>query len=161
MMAIVNPDGSASYASLGGDPAAGLGLEDHVRIGSVTKVFTAALVLSLVDQGRILLEDFASDYVSRLSIPEGVTVRHLLRHRSGLPDYTDQAILGSREDGLSKAWTAEELYEIVADRPLQFDPGESSTTPTPTIWSSGYSSKKSLERHMQMLFVTRFWNLYR
>jgi CubicO group peptidase (beta-lactamase class C family) len=44
-------------------------------------------------------------------------VRHLLSHRSGLPDYTDQAILGSREEGLSKAWTTEELYEIVAGTP--------------------------------------------
>ena len=126
LLAIVDPDGSASYASLSGDSTAdGLDLEDHFRIGSVTKVFTAALVLSLVDQGRVVLDASASGYVSRLSIPEEVTLRHLLSHRSGLPDYTDQAILGSREEGLSKAWTAEELYEIVADRPLLFDSGES------------------------------------
>lgn len=126
LLAIVDADGSASYASLGGDSTAtGLDLEDHFRIGSVTKVFTAAVILSLVDQGRVVLDASASEYVSRLSIPEDVTVRHLLSHRSGLPDYTDQAILGSGEEGLSKAWTAEELYEIVADRPLLFHPGES------------------------------------
>jgi len=52
-------------------------------------------------------------------------VRHLLSRRSGLPDYTDQAILGTQVEGLSKAWMAEELYEMVADLPLLFDPGES------------------------------------
>jgi CubicO group peptidase (beta-lactamase class C family) len=50
-----------------------------------------------------------------LSIPEEVTVRHLLSHRSGLPDYTDQAILGSREEGLSKAWTAPNAHPGSAD----------------------------------------------
>ena len=45
LLAIVDPDGSTSCASLGDDSTAdGLDLEDHSRIGTVTKVFTAALV---------------------------------------------------------------------------------------------------------------------
>ena len=50
-------------------------------------------------------------------------MRHLLSRRSGLPDYTDQAILGTQVEGLSKAWMAEELYEMVADLPLLFGSG--------------------------------------
>jgi len=60
------------------------------RLGSVTKQFTAALVMQLVDSGRISLDDRISTRLAAL--PERwkpVTVRQLLNHTSGIPSYTD------------------------------------------------------------------------
>ncbi|WTQ56882.1 beta-lactamase family protein [Streptomyces sp. NBC_00158] len=69
------------------------GAEDgQVRIGSNTKTFTAVVVLQLVGEGRIGLDDRVDTHLPGLVRGEGIdgrhiTVRQLLQHTSGLPDY--------------------------------------------------------------------------
>ena len=86
--------------------------------GSIGKQFTAALVLMLVEQGRLRLDDpivkFLPEGKSRW---RGVTVRHLLTHTSGIPDYTDGAI------DLRREYTEDRLVHIAATLPLSFAPG--------------------------------------
>ncbi|EMF58270.1 MULTISPECIES: serine hydrolase domain-containing protein [Streptomyces] len=67
---------------------------DRLRVGSVTKTFTAALVLQLVAEHRLSLDAPVDRYLPGLIQDDGqdrrpITVRHLLRHTSGLPDYLD------------------------------------------------------------------------
>lgn len=66
-------------------------ISDRTRVGSVTKSFVAVSVLKLVAEGRLGLEDHVSqilpDVEGLLRPPEQVTVRQLLQHRSGMPDY--------------------------------------------------------------------------
>jgi D-alanyl-D-alanine carboxypeptidase len=63
--------------------------EDVVwRIGSITKTFTAVAVLQLAEQGTVDLDAPVATYLDSTLVPEGVTVRHLLQHTSGIPDYT-------------------------------------------------------------------------
>lgn len=69
-----------------------LGPDDPIRIASITKAFTSALVLILVDDGLIGLDVSVSAYVPRFSLSEGLTVRRLLNQRSRLADYTQRAI---------------------------------------------------------------------
>ena len=57
---------------------------ESFRIGSITKVFTAVLILDLVEDGLIGLEDPVADYVA--GADPGMTIAHLLSHTSGLPD---------------------------------------------------------------------------
>ncbi|WP_123524717.1 serine hydrolase [Streptomyces sp. 840.1] len=66
--------------------------DGQVRIGSNTKTFTAVVVLQLVGEGKIDLEAFVDTYLPGLVREEGIdgrriTVRQLLQHTSGLPDY--------------------------------------------------------------------------
>src|SRR3954452_10920727 len=56
-------------------------------IYSVSKTFTAALVLKLVDAGKLDLDSQLHLSLPQLSIPTEVTVRQLLNHTSGIPDY--------------------------------------------------------------------------
>jgi CubicO group peptidase (beta-lactamase class C family) len=56
------------------------------HIASVTKTFTAMAVLKLVQDGKIQLDDEFSKYFTAFNYP-GVTIRNLLSHRSGLPNY--------------------------------------------------------------------------
>lgn len=87
------------------------------RIGSVTKSFTAVALAELKRQGQITsfdqpVADFFPDY------PRGdeITLRHLLTHHSGLPDYLDSI-------DESAPYTPQELVEAIIDDPLHFDPG--------------------------------------
>ncbi|WP_037680185.1 serine hydrolase [Streptomyces griseus] len=67
---------------------------DRLRVGSVTKTFTATVVLQLVAERRLSLEDPVERYLPGLIHGHGhhgarITVRQLLQHTSGLPDYLD------------------------------------------------------------------------
>jgi len=62
-------------------------LEKPFYIYSVTKAFTATCILRLVEDGLIGLDDPLIDYMPSPRIPKEVTVRLLLNHRSGIPDY--------------------------------------------------------------------------
>ncbi len=65
--------------------------EDTVfQLASVTKQFTAAAVMLLMRQGLLSLEDEITKFFPEVPYP-GVTVRHLLTHTSGIPDYFDDA----------------------------------------------------------------------
>ncbi|WP_091098591.1 serine hydrolase domain-containing protein [Nonomuraea pusilla] len=68
--------------------------DGYVRIGSNTKTFTAVTVLQLVGEGKVKLDEPVETYLPGLLRGEGIdgrriTVRQLLQHTSGLPEYTD------------------------------------------------------------------------
>lgn len=91
-------------------------------IGSVTKTFTAALVLRLVGEGRIGLDDPVGPWLPELDLPSGITVRMLLDHTSGLGDpflegAVDRELLADR----SAVWTAERF--LAALPKPRFAPG--------------------------------------
>src|SRR5699024_11088240 len=62
---------------------------DHMRIASVAKAFSGAVALNLVRAGRLGLDDTIAQRLAGLPASWGsVTVRQMLNHTSGLPDYT-------------------------------------------------------------------------
>src|SRR5438270_662994 len=62
------------------------------RLGSITKQFTATLILQLVEQGKIKLDGKITDYLPdyRKDTGDKVTIHHLLTHTSGIPSYTNR-----------------------------------------------------------------------
>ncbi|MGZ3443829.1 MAG: serine hydrolase, partial [Polyangia bacterium] len=96
---------------------------EHVfRLGSITKQFTAAAIMMLVDDGKLSLRDDVRKYVPEYPQKKGVvTIEHLLTHTGGVPSYTSQpAFEKHMRDDLSHA----ELLATVKDLPLDFLPGE-------------------------------------
>ncbi len=66
--------------------------EDTIfQLASVSKTFTAAAVMLVVREGKLGLEDKITKYFPELTAYEGVTIRHLLTHTGGVPDYFDDA----------------------------------------------------------------------
>src|ERR1044072_3548040 len=62
---------------------------DHMRIASVAKAFSGAVALNLVRAGKLSLDDTIAQRLSGMPAAWGsVTVRQMLNHTSGLPDYT-------------------------------------------------------------------------
>lgn len=93
------------------------------RVGSITKTFVATVVLQLVEEGRVTLDSAVSQWVPDL-LPNGneITVRHLLGHRSGLPEYlADPAIWQGIVE--NRVFRPEELVAAATARPLLFPPG--------------------------------------
>ena len=97
--------------------------EDSFRIASVTKALTAAVVMELVEEGALSLDDTVEQWTPGL-LAEGdsITVRHLLGHTSGLPDYT-------KDENFVEAFLADEdlppqqLVSFVSSESLAFEPG--------------------------------------
>ena len=59
------------------------------EIASVTKQFTAMAIMILHEKGKLNLNDNLSKFIPELSFYKGITIRHLLNHTSGLPDYME------------------------------------------------------------------------
>lgn len=90
------------------------------EIGSITKQFVAAAIMTLVEQGKINLDEPASSYLSDLPpVWHEVTVRQLLTHTSGIPDFEE--ILGYGAYRIPT--TAQQLIAVAAAKPMDFAPG--------------------------------------
>jgi D-alanyl-D-alanine carboxypeptidase len=68
--------------------------EHILRIGSVTKNFTAAIILKLYEQGEISLEDKIHNWFPEYPNSDLITIRQLLNHSSGIYNYTENTWLG-------------------------------------------------------------------
>lgn len=90
------------------------------EIGSISKQFISAAVLLLVEEGKLGLEDPIQQYLPY--VPGewiGVTVRQLLTHTSGIPDYEEIRSY----DVYRFRLTPEDVFKIAQSRPMDFKPG--------------------------------------
>ncbi|HEX6655591.1 MAG TPA: serine hydrolase domain-containing protein [Candidatus Limnocylindria bacterium] len=83
-------------------------------IASITKTFTATLVLQLVEEGRLSLRDRAADLLPGVRVPSDVTVAQLLRHTSGIADLLPTLREPLNAD-LERTWSAAEVAEAVPE----------------------------------------------
>ena len=93
------------------------------RLGSITKQFTATVILQLVEQGKIKLDAKLSDYLPeyRKDVGDKVTIHHLLTHTSGIPSYTGQP--GFQENVSRNPYKVDEFVKKYASGNLEFEPG--------------------------------------
>ncbi|HEV2880830.1 MAG TPA: serine hydrolase [Pyrinomonadaceae bacterium] len=93
------------------------------RLASVTKQFTAALILQLVDQGKLKLDGKLSEYLPdyRKDVGDKVTIHHLLTHTSGIPSYT--SLPKFMEEASRNPYTVADFVKRYASGDLEFEPG--------------------------------------
>lgn len=111
------------------DPAAPMQAEDTFRAGSIMKTFVATAVLQLAEEGELGLDDplpavLPEDVVARIDDADRITVRMLLNHTSGIPEYADEEFNGMLVADPDRVWKVDELLELAAAQPRQFEPGE-------------------------------------
>ncbi|WP_245720002.1 serine hydrolase domain-containing protein [Nocardia uniformis] len=140
---ISGPDGERVVTAGVGDIAGGAPIPDHalVRIGSNTKTFVATVVLQLVAEGTLDLDAPVERYLPGVIGGNGndgnrITVRQLLQHTSGLPDYlgsgaptADNQVVQLNPHLESVRWqqyAPEQLVGIAMTMPPQFEPGAKS-----------------------------------
>ncbi|WRZ25554.1 beta-lactamase family protein [Streptomyces sp. NBC_00243] len=98
---------------------------DHMRIASTAKAYSGAVSLQLVDRGKLRLRDTVGKVLPRLPRAwHRVTLRQLLNHTSGLPDFSaDPEFLALVGEDPRRHFDSRRLLDFVADEPLVFRPG--------------------------------------
>jgi len=110
---------SYGYADIAFDTK--LPINASFEIGSVTKQFTGAAILQLVEQGKLALDDDLAKYVTFDTRGKKVTVRQLLSHTSGIKGYTELPVF---EKLAAEKHKRDTLLRIVEKEPFDFEPGE-------------------------------------
>ena len=129
-LAVYGPQGSRVAASGttergGGSPVA---VNAQFRVASITKMFVATVLLQLVQEGRIRLDDALSDYLPEFRQGNGASIRQLLNHTSGIPDY--ERVEGLNEDVVAhrdRRWSTQQLLQVISGARPEFAPGTDSS----------------------------------
>ena len=91
------------------------------KIASIDKLYTAVAVSKLVHDGRLSLDKTVADYfpelAGRIEYADQITVRMLVQHRSGIPNYTDAADFWTNPPE-----SGDEALELILDQPARFSP---------------------------------------
>ena len=104
-------------------------LDGEVRIGSNTKTFVAVVVMQMVQEGKVGLDEPIETYLPGLIKGEGIdgskiTVRQLLQHTSGLPEYTDTTPGRSDIFQIKDHYIPpRDLLDTALGKPAAFEPG--------------------------------------
>jgi len=93
------------------------------KIASISKLYDAVAVTKLVSDGRLSLDKTIADYlpelVGRIENADKITLRLMIQHRSGMPNFTDTPNFWS-----APTQTYEESLALILDKPANFEPGE-------------------------------------
>ncbi|MFC7896967.1 serine hydrolase domain-containing protein [Streptomyces sp. NPDC057381] len=128
MARFTGPEGVRARTAGVRDRASGAAMDVRARfrVGSVSKTFTAVVVLQLVDEGRLALDAPVDRYLPGLLPDDRITVRHLLTHRSGLADYTDRMFhetVPGFEAVRDRVFGQRELVDLSLAEPRTTEPG--------------------------------------
>lgn len=89
------------------------------KIGSIAKLYDAAAITKLVGEGKVALDGYLSDYLpaisTRIEHADAITIRMLIQHRSGIPNYTDHPRYHWGELDV-------DIMDLVLDQPADFKP---------------------------------------
>lgn len=91
------------------------------RIGSISKTYTATLIMKAVEEGLLSLDDQLSKFYSDFKNADEITIAHLLQHRNGLYNFTNAP---SYVQYMSESKTKAELLEIMLSNENSFKPDE-------------------------------------
>lgn len=90
------------------------------RIGSISKTFTAVLIMKAVEDKKVSLDKKLSDFYPEIPNAEKITIENLLQHRTGIHNFTDEAEYG---EYYTKSQTETSLINIIKKYRSDFEPG--------------------------------------
>lgn len=128
------------------------------RLGSVTKQFTAFLIVKLAEEGKLKLDVPITTYLPDYPKENGdkITIHHLLTHTSGIPNYTNAP--NFFKDKSRNPYTPEEFVKTFSGLPLEFTPGEKFNYSNSGYFLLGYIiekvSGKTYEQYLQETIFT-------
>ena len=91
------------------------------KIASISKLYTAVSVTKLINRGRLSLDSTLADYIpellGRIANADKITLKMMVQHRSGIPNYTD-----TQNYWVSPKESNRENLELILDKPANFEP---------------------------------------
>lgn len=91
------------------------------RIGSITKQFTAALILRLEEDGKLTVNDKLSKYYPGYPKGDSISIHMLLNHTSGIKNYTELPAFWS---SMTYRFSVDSMIRVFKDQPNDFSPGK-------------------------------------
>jgi D-alanyl-D-alanine carboxypeptidase len=118
--------GAAGVLTVGG---AGMAPDGLFRLFSITKTITAATAFTLIDEGKLGLDDpigawLDASLLADLPNSGAVTVRRLIAQTSGIRDYYDDRFTAMIRENFARVWTPAELVTLAADGAAVAPPGD-------------------------------------
>lgn len=128
------------------------------RLGSISKQFTALLIVKLSEDGKLKLDVPITTYLPDYPKENGdkITIHQLLTHSSGIPNYTNAP--GFFKDKARNPYTPTEFVKTFSSLPLEFTPGEKFNYSNSGYFLLGYIvekvSGKTYEQYLQEVIFT-------
>lgn len=128
------------------------------RLGSISKQFTAFLIVKLAEDGKLKLDVPISTYLPDYPKANGdkITIHQLLTHNSGIPNYTSAPNFFKEKS--RNPYTPEEFVKTFSGLPLEFTPGERFQYSNSGYFLLGYIiekiSGKTYEQYLQEIILT-------
>lgn len=146
-------DKSYGYANL--ELAVQMPDDASFEIGSVTKQFTSAAILKLVDEGRLSLEDDFTEYLDFDTKGRTISIGRLLNHTSGIPSYTE---LPEFEGIAGQSFDRDTLLRIVEQNDFLFEPGEAMIYNNTAYFILGLIIEKITEKKYEDYLKEQFFD---
>ncbi|HEY5616146.1 MAG TPA: serine hydrolase domain-containing protein [Bacteroidota bacterium] len=108
------------YSQINGTEKKALTAGSRYRIGSITKMFTAAMLLQLVEERKLKLTDTLDKFFPQVSNAQKITIAQILAHRSGIHDIFGDRNL--RPSSKTNPITKDELLTLIAKGKPDFEP---------------------------------------
>ena len=102
---------------------------DKFRGGSIMKPFVSVVILQLIEEGLLSLDDpmtnvLPASVTGKFANSSNITVRMLLNHTAGIPEWLGEAQINEIAANPAKIWEVEEYIDLAAGQEPYFDPGE-------------------------------------
>ncbi len=115
--------------------AGGAEPDDSYFVASITKMFTATMVIQLIDENRLELDSPIRDHLPGVDLngihthkgrdySDAITIRHLLQHTSGLPDYFAGQLQDDLAENRDRAYALDDVLDIARANGAEFPPGD-------------------------------------
>lgn len=103
-----------------GDKKAKADAQTIYRIGSVTKTFTATMIMQLIEEGKLSLSTKLTTFYPEIPQADRITIEHMLRHQSGLYNFTNAP---DYPEWMTEKRSKEQMLELFRKREAEFNPG--------------------------------------
>ncbi len=95
--------------------------QTRFRIGSISKIFTAVMIMQLIEENKLSLESRLSEFIPRVKLSDQITIEQLLSHKSGIFNYTElKDYYNFHQDSL----TLDEIVDKFNVKRRKFKPGK-------------------------------------
>ena len=112
---------SIGYSQINESEKKPLTAANRYRIGSITKMFTSAMILQLVEEGKLKLADTLDKFFRQVPNAQKITIAQILAHRSGIHDSIIDRNL--RSASRTNAITKDEMLALIVKGAPDFEPG--------------------------------------
>ena len=128
------------YSQINGAEKKPVSETTRYRIGSITKMFTAAMIFQLVEENKLKLSDTLDKFFPEIPNAQKITLAQMLGHRSGIFNVTENPDFRSLK---TQAKTRDEMVAMIAKAKPAFEPGEKAQYSNSNYVLLGYIVEKA------------------